>query len=355
MQSRSGDDSAAVTAASVLIVDDSIVARTAFGRIIDETDTFVVAGAVGTVAAALAFLGKHRVDIILLDLDLPGVDGLTGMPSLIAAGSGARVIVVSSTAADGAVATIQALALGAADTLVKPGVGDGSRRFGEVLIERLERLCDRGGEVVPVRSASPPGEQLPTLPQFDVVAIGASTGGIHALSALLRALPLSFDRPILITQHLPASFMPYFASQLSVLASRPCDVAEDRMRVRPDRIVLAPGHAHMRVVSTGEGVAIRLTNEPSASGCIPSVDPMFDSLATACGARALGVVLSGMGRDGSIGAQALLAAGAPVVVQDRASSVVWGMPGAVANAGGASAVLPPDAIGRLIAASVERR
>jgi len=337
-------DPALADVAKILIVDDSVVARAALGRMIDATSRFVVAGAVATVPAALEFLDRHRVDIILLDLELPGVDGLTGLPDLIAAGGGAKVLIVSSAAGDGAVATIHALALGAADTLVKPGIGGFARRFADILEERLSRLLDIDPASVAASARNEPA--LPTIAPFDIVAIGASTGGIHALSALLRALPAEFDIPILITQHLPASFMSYFAAQLTLLAGRPCDVAENHMRVRPGRIIIAPGHAHLRLARIGDGAAVRLTGEASSSGCLPSVDPMFVSVAEVYGARALGVVLSGMGRDGSGGARDLLAAGAPVIVQDRASSVVWGMPGAVV---GATAILPPDAIGRLIA------
>lgn len=336
-------------AASVLIVDDSIVARAAIGRIIDSTDRFMVTGSVGSVRAALAFLDRHRVDIILLDLELPGIDGLTGLPDLIASGAGAKVLVVSASAGDGAAATIQALALGAADTLVKPAIGSGGRKFAEVLEERLSRLCDAAATPASAQALEEQPAALPQIGPFDIVAIGASTGGIHALSALLRAVPPSFDLPILITQHLPASFMPYFAAQLAVLAGRPCDVAENHMRVRPGRIVIAPGDAHLRLARVAGGASIRLTSEAAMSGCMPSVDPMFESVAEVFGARALAVVLSGMGRDGSIGARRLQAVGAPIVVQDRRSSVVWGMPGAVAGAGGATAVLPPDTIGRLIA------
>jgi two-component system chemotaxis response regulator CheB len=122
------------------------------------------------------------------------------------------------------------------------------------------------------------------------------------------------------------------------------------MRIRPGRIIVAPGNAHIRVVSTGDGGAIRLTSDPAKSGCMPSVDPMFESLGEVYGPRVLGVVLSGMGRDGSDGARTIRTRGGTIVVQDRESSVVWGMPGAIANAGGASAVLPPVEIGRLIAA-----
>lgn len=332
-------------AARVLIVDDSIVARSVISRMVEGARGFEVAGAVSDARGALAFLKANPVDIILLDLEMPGVNGLTALPDLLAAGNGAKVLIVSSSADDGAAATVQALALGAADTLVKPGVGAFGGRFADVLEERLGRLVELplpGG----VAAAPPLPRALSS--EFDLVAIGASTGGIHALSLLLRAIPASFQLPILVTQHLPASFMTYFATQLAVLGGRPCEVATDRMRIRPGRILVAPGHAHMRVVRTSEGTAIRLTDEPSRSGCMPSVDPMLNSVAEVLGARGLGIILSGMGRDGSEGARALVDAGGSVVVQDRESSVVWGMPGAVAQAGRASAILPPDEIGRLI-------
>lgn len=329
----------------VLIVDDSVVARSVIARMIDATDRFVVAGAVSNARAALDYLNSHQVEIILLDIEMPGVDGLTALPDLLVAGKGAKVLIVSSSAADGAAATIQALALGAADTLVKPGVGAFGSRFADVLADKLDRLLDAPeAEHEPLR----PATRL-LVDDFDVVAIGASTGGIHALSQLLRAIPPGFQIPVLVTQHLPPSFMSYFAAQLAVLGNRPAEVAEEHMRVRPGRIIVAPGHAHLRVVRTSDGAAVRLTDERVTSGCTPSVDPMFESIADVYGARALGVVLSGMGRDGCEGSKRLAEVGAPIVVQDQASSVVWGMPGSVANAGRATAILPPDEIGRLVA------
>ncbi len=340
---ETGFGSAPLAAARVVIVDDSVVARSVLGRMVEATRRFQVAAAFSDVRAALDYLKTHYVDIVLLDIEMPGIDGLTALPDILATGRGAKVLVVSSSVDDGAAVTVQALALGAADTLVKPGIGAFGGRFAEVLEERLSRLLEAHDPVpAPYGPVAAPGE-------FDIVAIGASTGGIHALSQLLRAIPASFQIPILVTQHLPPSFMSYFATQLAVLGSRPCDVASDRMRIRPGRIVVAPGDAHMAVVRTSDGAAIRLNHEKSLSGCMPSVDPMFESVAEVFGARALGVVLSGMGRDGCEGARGLAEAGARVLVQDRASSVVWGMPGAVANAGRASAVLPPDEIGRLIA------
>ncbi|WP_174284866.1 chemotaxis-specific protein-glutamate methyltransferase CheB [Sphingomonas bacterium] len=346
---------------SVLIVDDSAVARSMIARMVDASDRYAVAGSVANVDAAFAFLMRARVDVILLDLEMPGVSGLTALPDLITAGRGAKILVVSASTPDGASATVQALALGAADTLVKPGAQTTSSRFAELLSERLDRLFDppalvvprgAGAAVEPKLSAAPP---CPTSAAsgrgtFDVVAIGASTGGIHALSLLLRELPASFSAPILITQHLPTTFMSHFAAQLAVLGGRPCDVATDYMRIRPGRIVVAPGDHHMKVVALTDGAAIRLIDDTVASGCLPSIDPMFDSIAEVFGARALGIVLSGMGRDGSTGAVSLHRAGGTVIAQDVASSVVWGMPGAAVATGVVSATMPPDAIGRLIAA-----
>lgn len=333
--------------ARILIVDDSVVARAVIGKMIEANRAFAVAGAVSDAQAALAFLHANRVDIILLDIEMPGIDGLTALPDLLLAGQGARVIIVSSSCAEGAAATIQALTLGAADTLVKPSIGNLVGKFGDLLEEKLIRLID--GDDRFGAPAAKPIAQPGVANDFDVVAIGASTGGIHALSQLLRAIPASFQLPILITQHLPPTFMPYFAAQIAVLAGRPCDVAVEHMKVQPGRIIVAPGEAHLCCARVADQVTIRLSTAKVATGCMPSVDPMFESVATTYGARALGVILSGMGRDGAVGAHRLALCGAALIAQDKASSVVWGMPGAVISAGVVDAVLPPYEIGRMIA------
>lgn len=207
------------TAARVLIVDDSVVARAVISKMIGGNAAFTVVGAVADAQAARAFLQANRVDIILLDIEMPGVDGLSALPDLLKLGQGARIIIVSSSCGEGAAATIQALALGAADTLVKPSLGNLVGRFSDTLEEKLVRLleCMRQDAAAPQSSA--PHDAAGD--EFDVIAIGASTGGIHALSQVLREIPAHFDVPILITQHLPPSFMPYFAAQIAVLAGVP--------------------------------------------------------------------------------------------------------------------------------------
>ena len=336
---------AADTTHRVLIVDDSAVARAAMTRIVMDSGRFQVAGAVPDVARALTFLAANRVDVILLDLELPRTSGIDGLPALLATGRGARVLVVSGSAEDGAAVTIRALALGAADTLVKPKPGEFAARFGEVLVARLHLLCASG------RDAARPRETVDApLAGFDAIAVGASTGGIHALAGLFAALPASIAAPILITQHLPPAFSPYFAAQLGVSARRPCAVATDRARIVAGEVMVAPGDAHLVAVALGEGrSAARLSRAPSATGNLPSVDPMFASLAAIFGPRLLAIVLTGMGRDGLEGARAVRAAGGTVIAQDQQSSVVWGMPGAVVAAGLANAVLAPHEIGNYLA------
>lgn len=333
--------------ARVLIVDDSAVARAVIARIIDGSEGFAVAGAVPNAHAALAFLAAQSVDFVLLDIEMPGVDGLTALPDVVEAAGSARVIVVSSADEARVGGTLHALALGAVDRVAKPGQGL-SGGFDTRLLAKLTALSSEPAPPSPARSR--PGQALPQFDPstFDVIAIGASTGGIHALSSLLRAVPADMRLPILVTQHLPGSFMPYFAAQVAVLAGRPCDVATDRMRIRPARVIVAPGEAHLRCVALADGgAAIRLDTSPAASGCMPSVDPMLTSLADTFGPRVLAVMLSGMGRDGADGARRVAAVGGTVLAQDRESSVVWGMPGAVAAI--AAAQLDPTSIGALVA------
>ncbi len=341
----------------LMIVDDSAVARAVLARMISQDPAFEIVDSAASAAEAIARLGNlaEPLDVILLDIEMPGRSGIAALPDLIE-GSGARVLIVSALADDGAAATVEALTLGAADTLAKPGTGSFGGQFSEILRERLLRLGrpESSGTTMIERSVDMPRPISPALRlragdrPLDCIAIGASTGGLHAIAALLRALPATLDVPILITQHLPAVFMPFFADQMQTLSGRKALVAREGMPVQPGRLHIAPGHAHLCVEDRDGRVAVRLLQHRTETGCLPSVDPMFSSIASVYGATAVGVVLSGMGRDGSAGARDLASAGADVFAQDVETSVVWGMPGSVAKSGLASAVLPPAEIAHIL-------
>ena len=344
----------------LMIVDDSVVARAVLSRMLESDPAFEIAAVAGTAEDAIEALGECRVDIVVLDLEMPGAGGLKSIPRIIAAGAGAKVMIVSSLAEDGAEHTVAALGMGAADTMPKPGTGRFNGRFSEILVSKLKALgyaTPDASSATYASQARGPQAALRAMPvdPIDILAIGASTGGIHALGALFNALPKRIGIPILITQHLPMPFMPVFARQLGAIAHRTAVVAEDGMPLLADQIYVAPGDAHLTLEPARNGAVVRLTHGRSSSGCMPSVDPMLASVGSIYGGTALGVVLTGMGRDGVEGAATLISCGGSVIAQDEASCAVWGMPRAILEAGLASAVLPPDKIARRIASRTEEQ
>ncbi|KQX20369.1 chemotaxis protein CheB [Sphingomonas sp. Root50] len=341
-----------------MLVDDSLVARTVLARLLDGRSEFEIAGAAPTADQAIQFLSSHDIDIVVLDVEMPGKDGLTALPEILEASHGARVLIVSSAAEAGASATVRALTLGAADTLLKPTAGNFAGEFSHKFIDallrighanhRVQRPDRRGADTTPRPAAKTPMVALrPTRSgKIACLAIGASTGGLHALSAFLRRLTPDFRAPILITQHLPPPFMPYFAAQLRDIAGRPTTVAAEGTPLVPGEMLVAPGEGHVRLARSGSRVVVRIDPAPAPSRCMPSVDPMFEAMAEMFGGEGVGVVLTGMGRDGTIGAEAMVAAGGEILAQDSATSVVWGMPGSVAQAGLASLVMSPEDLAR---------
>ena len=276
-----------------MIVDDSTVARAVLSRMVESDPAFEITAVAGTAEDAIEALGQCHVDIIILDLEMPGAGGLKSIPRIVGAAAGAKVMIVSSLAEEGAEQTVAALALGAADTLPKPGTGRFNGRFSEILVSKLKAL-GYASFPAPAPAAGQAGAQvLRAMPNdpIDVLAIGASTGGIHALGVLFQAMPQRIGVPILVTQHLPAPFMTVFARQLGAAAHRDCVVAEDGMVLRPDLILVAPGDAHLTLEPSSEGARVRLTHGRSDSGCMPSVDPMLASAGAVYGSGALGVVL----------------------------------------------------------------
>jgi two-component system chemotaxis response regulator CheB len=340
----------AVAAIRVMIVDDSLTVRTIFKRMVESDPAMVIAGTASSAEGALAQLAATPADVVLLDLEMPGMGGLGALPAILATPAAPQVLVVSSLTMDGAEHTLSALQMGAADTLLKPLPGGFTDDYRSQLLGKIRALGMRPADPLhePARLSEPSFVRPARARRSwrpDVIAIGASTGGIHALGLMLRRLTDAFDLPILITQHLPSSFIPVFARQVETACGRPADIAEDGLAILPGRIAIAPGHGHMVVQRKGASLLAGISTDPVASGCLPSVDPMLSSLAEACDGRALGIILSGMGRDGAIGAQALVEAGGAIWAQDADSSAVWGMPGAVARAGLASLIATPERLG----------
>lgn len=337
-----------------MIVDDSMVARAVLSRMVELAGGIEISAVAGTAEDAVDALAHVAVDVILLDLEMPGAGGLSKLPEIIAVARGARVLVVSSLAEDGAAATVSALAQGAADTLLKPGTGRIQGRFADHLLSKIRALGLVEAETPPptVSKTVAPMQAMSADP-LSLLAIGASTGGIHALGRFFGSLPERIGAPILVTQHLPVPFMDVFARQLSAASGRPARIASEGALLRPDEIIIAPGDAHLTVeTKNGGSLVVHLVHGRAASGCLPSVDPMLSSVARLAQPGAVAVILSGMGRDGVEGAAQLVAARGSVLAQDEATCAVWGMPRAVADAGLAAAILPPEKLARRVASRI---
>ncbi|KPP88946.1 two-component system, chemotaxis family, response regulator CheB [Erythrobacter sp. HL-111] len=343
----------------VMIVDDSLTVRTIFKRMVESDRSMVVTGTASSAERAIVQLESTPADVVLLDLEMPGMGGLEALPRILATADGVQVLVVSSLTQDGAEHTLAALSTGAADTMLKPRPGGFNEDYRNQLLAKIRALGGSAAEAIALEEALvrpaagtggglPKGERLLRAKRPEVLAVGASTGGIHALNLMLRGLTAEFDLPICVTQHLPSSFMPVFARQIEVASGRRALIAEDGTPIRPGEIAVATGHGHMVVERRGEDLVARVCGEPMPSGCLPSVDPMLASLAEACDGRALGVILSGMGRDGAEGAAALHRAGGTIFAQDAETSAVWGMPGAVAKADLATLIAPPETLAEAI-------
>ncbi len=331
----------------VMIVDDSLTVRTVFKRMVESDQAMSIAGTASSAERAIAELKTTHADVILLDLEMPGMGGLDALPEILKTAKDTQVLVVSSLTQDGAEHTMAALSMGAADTMLKPRPGGFNEEYREQLLGKIRALGSHEGksnDAAPTAKAKEPAKRtiVPAKKRPELLAIGASTGGIHALNLLLRDLPPSFDLPILVTQHLPASFIPVFARQIEVACGRKTMVAEEGTVITPGEIAVAPGHGHMTLRRSGDRLITKTSNAPARSGCMPSVDPMLESIAEVCGGQALAIILSGMGRDGAQGAEALYNNGGVVFAQNADTSAVWGMPGAVTKAGLASLVGTPE-------------
>lgn len=332
----------------VMLVDDSLVARSIFARVLSQHDQIEIVCEAEDSETALACLDDNIVDIILLDIEMPKRSGLEALPDIQAKANGARILVVSSFAEENGPAAIQALSLGACDTLAKPGRSGFSGRFSEILIDKVIRLGRSARDRYDVGQAVELATADKAIARPNCIAIGSSTGGIPAIYEVIRNLDPSLDCPIFVTQHLPQAFMTFFARQLASLTTRHVKVAEPGEAVEPNHVYVAPGDSHLVCRKEGNKIFIDHLKDYAGSRYCPSVDAMFESVAKVYGADAMGLVFSGMGNDGVNGARHLAGANATIFVQDADSSVVWGMPGAVAREGLATAILQPSQIASLL-------
>jgi two-component system, chemotaxis family, protein-glutamate methylesterase/glutaminase len=331
-----------------MVVDDSAVVRGLTRRWLDAEAGIEISSLCSDGAQALLDARTHQPDIILLDVEMPKMDGLAALPELRKAAPNAIVIMASSLTSKGATTTIRALSLGAADYIAKPeatslGAAEAYRRE---LIEKIKALGAKNvAASAPGVARAPAKFQLRAAPMRvlsrpQALVIASSTGGPQALQTFLLPIAKRIQAPILIVQHMPATFTTIFAEKLGQHVGKPCREAKDGDRLDANTLLLAPGDFHMRVQGQGPALSVRLDKGDLVNFCRPAADPLFETAAQAFGSRLLGVVLTGMGSDGKNGSGRIVAAGGRVVVQDEASSVVWGMPGAVAMAGHAEAVKP---------------
>lgn len=338
----------------VMVVDDSAVVRGLIARALEADAAVSVVARAENGQAALAQLEHVEVDVIVLDLEMPVMDGMTALPLILSRRPGVRIIVASTLTLRNARLCLDTLQAGASDYVSKPE-GGGLVHAEEFHRQLLAKVRALGGAPeatgsapvsLPASRPSPRSVPPPTVQavQPEVIAIGGSTGAPPALVQVFEALR-GMTLPILLTQHMPPMFTALLAEQLSRAGARPCREAVDGEPVVAGRAYVAPGGWHMTVERGASGPVIRLDHEPPEHFCRPAVDPLMRSVARTYGASALAVILTGMGSDGAAGCAAVAEAGGRFVVQDEATSVVWGMPGAAARTGRAEAVLPLSRIG----------
>ena len=358
----------------VMVVDDSAVIRGMISRWIEAEPDMEVTASLRTGLDAVNQIERVNPDVAVLDIEMPELDGISALPRLLAKKRDLNVIMASTLTRRNAEISFKALSLGASDYIPKPEStreATAAETFHHDLIQKIRHLGAKARRAAsaqalgspsvapvldrakgaPVRPVAAPAAPLQLVRRpFSMLAprvllIGSSTGGPQALMTLVADIGPLIDRfPVLITQHMPPTFTTILAEHLARSSRRPAHEAVDGEIVRAGRIYLAPGGRHMRVVRHGAEAAIVLDDGPPVNFCKPSVDPLFNSAIDVWHGGIMSVILTGMGSDGMRGGKDIVAAGGSVIAQDEATSVVWGMPGAAANAGICAAVLPLNQI-----------
>jgi two-component system, chemotaxis family, protein-glutamate methylesterase/glutaminase len=337
----------------VLVVDDSTVIRRLLTDALISDPAIEIAGTAANGRIALAKLTQINPDLITLDMEMPDMDGLETLAELRKTHPRLPVIMFSTLTQKGAIATLNALSLGASDYVTKPanvgGVTAAIQAVKSDLIPKIKALC-RFVDAPHTTPTTVPKTRVPQarekgtlelrLQRFDIIAIGVSTGGPNALTEIFRQLPVNLPVPIVIVQHMPPVFTKYLAERLSSVSPLEVSEAKTGDMLHPGKAWLAPGNFHMSLLERDKSTTVSLHQAPPENSCRPAADVLFRSVAENYGPTALAVVLTGMGQDGLRGCEAISAAGGKVIAQDEESSIVWGMPGAIVGAGLADAIIP---------------
>jgi two-component system, chemotaxis family, protein-glutamate methylesterase/glutaminase len=356
----------------VLVVDDSHVIRGLLTRTLDSDPGIKVVATASNGKAAIEEIGKTEIDVVVLDIEMPVMDGMTALPQIIAVRPGVQVIMASTLTLKGASISMKAISRGAVDYVPKPtstGEINSAEGFKRDLIAKVKSWGNVGRKRKPTAAApAAPNTALkklysagpiklrdmPNLFRPDCLAIGSSTGGPQALFKVFQMLGKVTNIPVFVTQHMPATFTTILAEHLAQASGMPAAEAKDGEPVTAGRIYVAPGDFHMTVSAEGGRKVLHLDTNPPENFCRPAVDPMLRSLAKAYNGKVVVMMLTGMGQDGSKGSRVIVDSGGVVAAQDEATSVVWGMPGAVTSAGLCSAVLPLSDIGPFLRKTISR-
>jgi len=353
----------------ILIVDDAVVVRRIISDVLAHDPSLEVVGVAANGRIALEKIRRLEPDLITLDIEMPEMDGLQTVTEIRKLYPRLPVIMFSTLTERGAAASLNALALGANDYVTKPSnvgsVSAAMQCLRDDLIPKIKALC---GQAIVQEVIHTPQQARPTVAaasprpvaikperkeRVDIVAIGVSTGGPNALAEVIPAIPADFPVPIVIVQHMPPLFTRLLAERLDTRSALKVHESVADASIEPGHAWLAPGDFHMQVERSQNGLNVRLNQEAQENSCRPAVDVLFRSVAKNFGPNVLAVIMTGMGQDGLVGCQHIRQAGGQVIVQDEASSVVWGMPGTVSRAGLADQVLPLNQLASEISSRVQ--